>query len=81
MKIDDKCYGVVINLNAESWLRIIVLRHKLKRLGFVKNDPKFMKLYGLDGRDNCETWSRSLKKHNGKCMSKTKQGGNDAKGA
>lgn len=60
-KIDDKCYGVVINLSTTSWIRIIAMRHKLKRLGFVKNDPKFVKKYGLEGTENCEAWSRSLK--------------------
>lgn len=61
MKIDNNCYGVVINTSKTSWVRNIMLRRKLKRLGFVKNDPKFAKKYGLEGRDNCETWSRSLK--------------------
>lgn len=81
MKIDNECYGVIINTSEKSWVRTMILRYKLKRLGFVKNNPKFMKRYGLEGRDNCEAWSRSLKKHKGKYMSKTKQGGSDAKGA
>lgn len=80
MKIDDECYAVVIN-TGEKRVRNIILRYKLKRLGFVKNNPKFVKRYGLEGRDNCEVWSRSLKRHKGKYMPKTKQGGSDAKGA
>ena len=64
MIIDNKCYATVINTSKTGRIRTIILRYKLKRLGFIKNDPKFMKRYGLEGIDNCEVWSRSLKEEN-----------------
>lgn len=61
MKINKKCYATVINTSKTGRIRIIILRYKLKRLGFIKNDPEFIKRYGLESIDNCEVWSRSLK--------------------
>lgn len=60
MKIDESCYGVLLHEQKICSVRRFFLRRKLKRLGFRKNDPMFIRLYGLEDIENCEAWSRPL---------------------
>ena len=72
MKIDDSCYGVLLHELKIGPVRRFFLRCKLKRLGFRKNDPMFIRFYRLEDVENCEVWSRPLMAERGICPVKVK---------
>lgn len=76
MKIDDSCYGVLLHELKMGPIRRFSLRRKLKRLGFSKNDPIFVRFCRMEDVENCEVWSRSLMTQRGVCpvRVKTKRG-------
>ena len=62
MKIPDEAYACIINVKTTNKIKLLWYRLNFKLRGYQKNDPKFIKKYGLDDipEGECETWSKGM---------------------